>query len=242
MGRNRAKTPPKPASAKAGFSLLEVLATLVVTMLLIVTLTPFVSKMLATWSLGGEAAAIVELKTRGLGRLHDDLRHAIAGAGYGQSQDVAVFHGDEASMFFPVAAGLGTSVKSIEYLAYTVENSIDGRALVRRRAPIIGSTYGTFADPVLLISGPFAYVFRYYSRTGEEVAVWPASRVDLPARIELDIATGNGLLLSVPIIIPTFASLSAGCFVDSSLQGCTGFSKANDEDVTKILQRISPPT
>ena len=65
--------------AKAGFSLIEVLATLLVTMLLVLTLTPFVSQMLRTWARGGEVANLVELKTRGLGRLREDLRHALVG-------------------------------------------------------------------------------------------------------------------------------------------------------------------
>lgn len=216
------------------------LAALVVTMLLIVTLTPFVSQMLATWSLGSEAAAIVELDTRGLGRLRNDLRHAIAGAGYGQGQDLALFHGDEVSMYFPVVSLLGTSESITEYLSYTVENSIDGRAIVRRQAPLIGSTYGIFADPVLLASGRFKYVFKYYSRSGENVPVWTTNRFDLPTRIELDIKAGNGLLLSIPIIIPTFASVSAGCFVDTGLQGCEVLPKPTiSESLTQLLGTAS---
>lgn len=209
-------------------------------MLLIVTLMPFVSQMLATWSLGSEAASIVELKTRGIGQLRDDLRHAIAGAGYGQGADLAIFHGNEVSMYFP-AAGLGTKVNGVEYLSYTVENSIDGRALVRRRAPVIGSTYGTFVDPVLLISGPFTFVFKYYSRAGQQIAAWSANQFDVPARVELDITARNGLLLGFPIVIPTFASLSAGCFAGGS-QGCDAMPKPPvDQDLMKTLG-IEPPS
>jgi len=190
-------------------------------MLLVLTLTPFVREMLATWARGGEAANLVEIKTRGLGRLREDLRHAIALTGFGQTQDLAVFEGDETSMSFPVAAGFGPVETGIEYLSFTVASSINGRALVRRRAPIIGSTYGSFTDPVVLFSGPFRYVFRYYSRAGEETAVWAKSRFDLPGRIELSVIDRSDRpLLNIPIAIPTFASLPAGCVGGGGMQGC----------------------
>jgi general secretion pathway protein J len=228
---------PRPTSAEAGFSLIEVLAALLVTMLLVLTLTPFASQMLATWARGGEAANTVELKTRGLSRLREDLHHAIVLTGYGQTQDLAAFQGDETSMSFPVVAELDPTGMGIEYLYYTVGTSINGRALVRRRAPVIGSTYGSFADPVVLLSGPFRYVFRYYSREGEEAPVWSKSRFDLPGHIELDIADRNGVqLLGIPIAISTFASLSAACFASSNLQGCPSIAKPPiDDEALKAL-------
>jgi len=231
----------RPTSAEAGFSLVEVLAALLVTMLLVLTLTPFVSQMLATWARGGEAASIVEIKARGLGRLREDLRHAIVLTGYGQIEDLAAFQGDETSMSFPVVAGLGPTGFGIEYLSFAVGTGINGRALVRRRAPVIGSTYGSFVDPVVLLSGPFRYVFRYYSRGGEETPLWNKSRFDLPGRIRIDIADRNGLLLlSAPIEIPLFASLSAAC-VGGGMPGCPPLEKPPiDYDKLKMFG-ISPP-
>ncbi|MBO0758208.1 MAG: hypothetical protein J2P54_20355, partial [Bradyrhizobiaceae bacterium] len=55
----------------------EVLTALIIATLLFLALTPFVGQMLAMWARAEEAASVVELKTRGLGRLRDDLRHAI---------------------------------------------------------------------------------------------------------------------------------------------------------------------
>jgi general secretion pathway protein J len=220
--RRRPHRMPKPINGKAGFSLIEVLAALLVTMLLVLTLSPFVIQMLATWSRGGEVVRLVEFQTRGLGRLRQDLRHALVFTGYGQTQDLAAFEGDETSMSFPVVAGVGPDHPGLEYLLFTVATTIDGRALVRRRAPVIGSSYGSFVDPVVLISGPFRYVFKYYSRDGEELASWSKSQFDLPAHVELHILDRNGLpLFGGPIAISTFASLSAGCFAGANLRGCS---------------------
>jgi hypothetical protein len=233
--RSRRKRPLKRTSTEAGFSLIEVLAALLVTMLLVLTFTPFVSQMLATWSRGAEVANLVELKTRGLSRLHEDLRHAVVWTGYGQVEDLASFQGDETSMSFPVAA-LGPNEVGIEYLSFTVGIGVNGRALVRRRAPVIGSSYGSFVDPVILISGPFKYVLRYFSRQGEEVAVWGKGKLDLPGRIELNVADNNGrLLLGLPIAIPTFASMSAGCLAAASMQGCPVVEQPSIDDALKSI-------
>jgi hypothetical protein len=235
FSKSRNRRLPRPSSAEAGFSLIEVLAALLVTMLLVLTLTPFVSQMLATWARGAEVANLVELKTRGLGRLREDLRHAVVWTGYGELQDLAAFQGDETSMSFPVA-GLGPSQPGIEYLSFAVGKTINGRALVRRRAPVIGSSYGSFIDPVVLLSGPFKYLFKYYSREGDELAVWNKGRLDLPARIELYVADNYGrLLLEVPIAIPTFASMSAGCLATSGLQGCPITSAPSIDDALQAL-------
>jgi len=217
--------PSRLPHAKAGFSLIEVLGALLVTMLLVLTITPFVSQMWATWDHGGEVANLVELKTRGVGRLREDLRHAIVGTSVGQIQDQPAFEGDETSMSFPIVAGLGKSGTGIEYLSFRVANGINGRALVRRRAPVIGPTYGGFVDPVVLISGPFRYVFRYYSRDGERIPVWNKGRMELPARVELDIFDRNGKpVLELPVALPTFASLSAGCIAAQGGSGCPAVS------------------
>jgi general secretion pathway protein J len=231
----------KSINPESGFSLIEVLGALLVTMLLVLTLSPFVSQMLSTWARGGEVAGIVEFQTRGLGRLRDDLRHSLVWTGYGEISDLASFEGDESSMNFPVAAGLGPNRLGIEYVSLSVVPTGDGRALVRRRAPVIGSSYGAFADPVVLISGPFKYVFKYYSRDGEETPEWSKSRFDVPGQIKLDIVDRNGVsLFGVPIVISTFSSLSAGCFAAGSLQGCSATEKAPTYD--DILKGIGMPT
>jgi hypothetical protein len=224
-------------NAESGFSLIEVLGALLVTMLLVLTLSPFVSQMLATWARGGEVAGIVEFQTRGLGRLRDDLRHALVWTGYGQIQDLAGFQGDEASMSFPAVTGLGPGRLGIEYVSFTVAPSVDGRALVRRRAPVIGSTYGAFTDPVVLISGPFRYVLKYYSRDGEEMPSWNKNRFDLPEHIGLSIVDHNGSpLFGVPIAISTFSSSSAGCFASGNLQGCSTTEKTPTyDDILKAI-------
>ena len=206
-------------SASCGFSLVEVLAALVVTMLLVLAFTPFAGQMLATWVRGSETARLVELKTRGISRLRQDLRHAIVWTGFGEEDKLATFRGAATAISFAAITGLGPERDGVEMLSITVDTSADGRALVRRRAGLAGTAFGTFRDPVILVSGPFRYVFTYIARDGRELPVW-TNQAELPSRIKLSIFDHRGAVFSAPIELPTLASLSAGCLVNARLPGC----------------------
>ncbi|HEX5958028.1 MAG TPA: hypothetical protein VFY92_05145 [Hyphomicrobiaceae bacterium] len=195
------------------------LAALVVTLLLVVALTPFIGQVLGTWARGTETTRHVELVTRGIGVLRQDLRHAIVWTGFGESDNLLVFRGSEAAMTFPAATGFGPGRDGLEMISVTVDTSDDGRALVRRRAPLVGSTYAKFRDPVVLLSGPYRYVFRYFAREGPGMPVWTNTQ-EPPVRVELTVTGERGPLFSAPIELPLLASLSAGCLASSNLPGC----------------------
>jgi hypothetical protein len=209
----------KLGAGEAGFSLLEVLASLVVTSLLIMALSPLVSKMLATWFRGSEVASMVELQTRGLGVLRDDLTYAIVWRGFGRTEDFLVFRGNETSMSFPAASGLGDARDGLEMISIDVTNSADGRALIRRRATVIGTTRTAFADPVVLFSGPYKYFLRYYSQDGDEMSVW-ADPYSLPARVALNIIDERHRSSVYSIQLPLVASISSACLANANLPNC----------------------
>jgi hypothetical protein len=198
--------------ARAGFSLVEVLASLIVTALIVVVLAPIVRQLLMTWDRGSEVARAVEMKTRGLGLLRDDIRNAIVWTTAGQPENSTTFRGNTTSLRFPAIANVGSGRREIEMLAVTVDPSPDGYALVRRRATLNGLAYGPFTDPIVLLSGPFKFVFRYKSRSGDETAVW-SDAADIPGSVALTILDQRGPIFKAPIEFPLFASLPAGCIV-----------------------------
>ena len=216
MSMRRSK---KKRSARAGFSLLEVLASLVVTTLLVVALTPLTTQMLATWALGTEAVSMVELQARGLNVLRDDLIYAVVWGQHGRPEDSLGFRGNETSMSFPVASGLSEGRDGIEMVSIDVASSADGRALIRRRAAIVGARRTAFTDPVVLFSGSYRYFLRYYSEDGHEAAIWsdPSS---LPARIAVNIVDERNRRSAISFQLPVFASAASACLVDTSLFGC----------------------
>jgi general secretion pathway protein J len=218
----------------AGFSLPEVLAALVVTMLLVLALTPFTGQMLSTWARGSETAGLVELMTRGVGVLRNDLRHAIVWTGQGRKENFSRFRGNEVSLSFLAATGLGPGRNGLRMISITVDADGDGRALVRRSAPLIGATPGTFTDPVVLLSGPFSYRFRYTSRKGQELPGW-TNLHELPARVELSIVGQSGPVFKAPLEFPVLASLSAACLVTKNLPGCPNF-QPDEQDINEWMK------
>ena len=131
-------------------------------------------------------------------------------------------------MSFPVATGLAPGRNGLEMISITVDASRDGRALVRRRAPLVGSSYPSFRDPVVLFSGPFRYVFRYFPREGPGMPLWTSAH-ELPARVELTIADERGPIFTAPLELPLLASLSAACLASSNLPGCPVSAPSGDE-------------
>lgn len=214
-----ALAPNNSVRSVGGFSTIEVLASLVVTALLLLSLTPFVGQSLATWSRGSSTSRLVELTSRGLGQLRADLRRSIVWTGYGNMDDLLSFKGSETSMTFPVAGVLEPNHNAVEMVLISVDISVDGRALVRRQAPVVGSTFVAFRDPVVLFSGPYKFFFRYYARDNKELSVWKG-RSDLPARVELQITNNDGASLLSPVGFEVLASISAGCLANPHFSGC----------------------
>jgi hypothetical protein len=209
----------KSGASKAGFSLLEVLASLVVTSLLVIALTPLVTQMLATWLRGSEVVSMVESQLRGLGVLRDDLTYAIVWRGFGRTEDSLAFSGNETSMSFPAASGLSGGRDGLEMISIDVTNSADGRALIRRRAAVVGTTRTAFADSIVLLSGPYRYFLRYCSQDGGEVAVW-TDPYSLPARVVLNIVDERNRSSAYSIQLPVFASISSACLANANLPDC----------------------
>jgi hypothetical protein len=236
MPRTTASRPErKPGTSKAGFSLLEVLASLVVTVLLIVLLSPLVAQMLATWFRGSEVANMVELRTRGIGVLRDDLSHAIVWGGFGRTEESLAFRGNETSMSFPAASGLTNARDGLEMISVTVTNSADGRALIRRRAPVIGTIRTAFADPVVLFSGPYKYFLKYHSQNSDGMAVWE-DPYNLPARVELNIVDEHNRSSVHSIQLPLLASISSACLANADLPNCPlPLQQIQSDEMRRIL-------
>jgi prepilin-type N-terminal cleavage/methylation domain-containing protein len=204
-------------SRNAGFSLIEVMAALVVTCLLMMALTPFVNQLLSTWARGSLIGAIVDMTSRGIGQLRKDLRHAVP---LEARRGVTAFRGDELHFEFPAATGLGTGRGGVEMVAISAEQ-LEGKklAIVRRRSGHVSTESGAeFKDPVVLFSGNFQYMFRYIAQDGTRQSTW-SNRPDLPVRIEVDILDGRDPV--VPALeLPLYADMSIECLLQPGKPGC----------------------
>lgn len=227
-------------SVRAGFSLAEVLAALFLTTLLVVTLTPFASQVLLTWGRGSDVSRFVEITTRGFNVIRGDLRQTIVWNGFGATENLHVFRGDQTSLVFPAATGLGRGRNGLELISLKVEDSAEGRALVRRRAQLVGTAHTSFTDPAVLIAGPFSFALSYYDETGKPRPTW-TFRGRLPSRVAIRITSAKNPEYNGTFSFPLFANASAGCFANNSFDGCPAAfsSTATDKALLKQLN-ISP--
>jgi pilin/secretion family protein with methylation motif len=223
------KTSAPKTNNKAGFSLLEVLAALVLTTLLMVSLTPLVRQMLATWWRGSDVAGLVEFQIRGVAALKHDMVSSIVWTGSGGADDGLFFRGNETSLSFPAITKYGNGQDRLEMISVEIANSSDGHAVIRRHSPILGSNFSPPADPLILFSGPYRYFFRYYGPDNRESIFWD-NREHPPARIAVNVVDSSGQLAAIPIEIPVVASMSAACVQNANLPGCAALPKPPDDN------------
>ncbi len=117
-------------------------------------------------------------------------------------------------------------------LSITLAGTADGWSLVRKRADIVGNTYGAFTSAVVLFSGPYKYFFTYRSGAGQEMESWTDSTA-LPRSVMLHMVDRRKPLASLTIEIPVLASMSAACLANSALPGCPALPAPESADLAK---------
>ena len=224
-------------SRNAGFSLIEVMAALVVTCLLMMGFTPFVNQLLSTWERGSTIGVVVDMTSRGIGQLRKDLRHAVPLAG---RSGMVAFRGDELYFEFPAATGFGTGRGGVEMIAISAEQLGGGKmALVRRHSGHVPTESGAeFKDPVVLFSGNLQYIFRYIAQDGTQHSTWN-DHPDLPVRIEVDILEGREPVLPT-LELPLYADMSVVCLLQPGAPGCPRTPEAATQG--QALQQLQRPS
>lgn len=213
---------PPPAGARAGFSLLEVLVALAITVLLVVTFAPFASQLVLTWGRGARTAEFVDMLTRGSDRMARDLLAAVPMTITRGEQTSMVFRGGPGSVVFATATGYGPGRDGLELVSFGIEADGQGRqAIVRRRAPLrdAAASPGGFRDPVTLLTGPYLYRFDFIAADGSRLETWQ-NRLDMPARVELTVLSQTGPVLPLPLSFFVPANLSAACITDEPPDFC----------------------
>lgn len=213
---------PAAAAGRAGFSLLEVLVALAITVLLVVTFAPFASQLVLTWGRGTRTAEFVDMLTRGSDRMARDLLSVVPMTLTRGEETSMLFRGGPGSVVFATATGYGPGRGGLELVSFGIEPDGSGaQAIVRRRAPLrdAAAAPGGFRDPVTLLTGPYQYRFDYVAADGSRLETWQ-NRLDMPARVELTILTEAGPLLPLPLSFFVPANLSAACITDEPPDFC----------------------
>jgi prepilin-type N-terminal cleavage/methylation domain-containing protein len=198
--------------ACAGFSMIEMLAALAIAGAMFAVVSEFAGRALLNWNRGEQTIAVMEMMTRGVGRLSTDLSLAVPMSPPGSDGSTVYFLGEPNHIQFVAATGFGSGSRGIELLdIVTLEDS--GDTLLVRRRGLVTDPPRQFRDPVTLLHGRLQIRFSYRDRDGQRVTTW-IKKAEFPASVILEVlnATG-GNVFAAPFVLPVMANLSVDCLI-----------------------------
>ena len=196
----------------AGFTLIEVLAALVVTGVFVAVVLPYAGRLATHWWAGETAVEAADQWMQAVNRMGDDLSQAVP---YGLGADGlggAAFRAGPDGIAF-VRPGLGDA-GGLETVAYEVRSGRDGATLVRRsrRFDPDGFAGGIGGAPSTLIAGPFRLRLVVVASDGSRRRDW-SSADGMPVAVELSANAeppGRRAMLPVaPVLMPIAARAPA---------------------------------
>jgi general secretion pathway protein J len=174
-------------SSVAGFSLIEAMAAMALTAIIIVALSTVVGQWLPNWRRGFVDLQRADLLGIGLERLVEDLSAAeyVTPSAGGKT---TLFQGDASSVML-VRSAIGPDAHPhLEIVRLAEINEDRGLALVRTRARFAPTTPKAiaFADPVTLIRAPLRITFSYAGPDRVWLPSW-TGRQQLPEAVRISV-------------------------------------------------------
>jgi prepilin-type N-terminal cleavage/methylation domain-containing protein len=213
-------------SGRDGFTLVEVLAALAITSVIIIASAALIRNVALYFDRGTRGATEAERLVLAVGRLAGDFssarfvsRRTTDGAAIAFAAEQE--NGDRpASVVFVGAGGVGSSSSDDELVSLTVERDGDLRRLVRRQAKWPGGRARfedvTPKDPVVLIEGKLDMSFEFGRPAPEGAPLWSSSwtgELALPRYVRLilrDRETGADLLGEATFVVRADAPPACG--------------------------------
>ncbi|WP_454918097.1 prepilin-type N-terminal cleavage/methylation domain-containing protein [Xanthobacter sediminis] len=213
----------------AGFTLVEVLVTLVLAGLVVSVLATVTRQWLPNWRRGIDRVENVERVGLALRRVTADLA-ATEFVPAALDRPLPLFDGTASSITF-VRTALGPNAQPGLEIVRLAE--ADGGGLVRSAAPYAPRDAEAppvaFGAPVLLLRPPYRLEFSYSGRDGLWLDAW-TDLDELPRAVRIvvrDARTGRTLDVSTVAALRT--ELPADCVTESSRANCGGNSNSNGD-------------
>lgn len=202
--RQRSRT-----ASQAGFTLIEVLAALVVTGAFVAVALPYAGRLATHWWTGEAAVEEADGWIQAMSRMGDDLSQSVAYDLSTGSRPSLAFRADPDDVSF-VRSSLGETGQ-LEAVTYEVVPSKSGMALIRRSRRFDAAAFGRDdrGTSATLLDGPYRLRLVEVSTDGSRHRDWQPSP-DMPAGVEVSAApTRNGPASSVAVpTVPFFLPIA----------------------------------
>lgn len=202
------------ADPRAGFTLVEVLAALVVTGAFVAVVLPYASRLATHWWVGEATVEAADGWMQALARMGDDLAQAVPyGVGADGGSEAAFRAGPDSIAFVRPALG---DAGGLEAVSYEIRPSPGGAALVRRSRRFDPEAFGrdVGGTAATLLDGPFRLRLVEVAPDGTRRRDWAAAD-GMPAAVELSAEaagerTGPRAAVPVaPVLMPIAARAPA---------------------------------
>lgn len=204
-------SPQRRAETRAGFSLIEMLAALAIAGAMIAVVSEFAGRAMRNWNRGEQTIAVMEMVTRGVGRLATDLSLVLPMPPPETDGSTVFFAGDPAHIQFVAVTGFGGGSKGVELLDIVAVADRDDTLVVRRRGPV--AIPAQLGDPVTLLRGRLQVRFSYSDRAGRRSATW-AKKAELPAAVVVEFLNpAGGSVFATPFVLPIPTNFSIDCLI-----------------------------
>lgn len=187
-----------PTHRQAGFALVESVAVLALSALVLVTLIIAADVVTRGANAAATRANALEALATGLAGVRRDLQaiRFVDVGGREEGRQAPLFVGEPQAVGLPIGGSGAEPGERLVWIA--AEPPADGGGLVRSSAPLLATTRSisgvTFADPTTLIAGSWQYRFSYADQVGGAF-LWRDSwrhRARLPAAIRLEVLSPSG--------------------------------------------------
>lgn len=235
-----------PADRRAGFSLVEVLAAVVLTVALVVAILPFFAGVVGRWMTGQRLIEDADLWMRAGLRLAGDTARAVPVMRPGPGEPRLLYAGDERNLLFvrpALSAGAGAAY---EIVGLAIERSDDGEAVVRRSAPFDPAAPapdpGRLGGATTLLSGPWRFRFEHVSARGDRTPAWTTPG-ELPRLVELVAEpTARRPAPPAPLALPfTAVRPPAGAIPAPVAAGAAGARQPGAQPPPGLIPPVRPP-
>ena len=198
----------------AGFTLIEVLAALVVTTAFVAVVLPYAGRLATHWWVGETTVESADAWMQAIARMSDDLAQAVPlGLDRDGKSALAFSAGEESVSFVRRALGRPDGSGALETVSYDVRPNGTGSALVRRSRRFDPQRFGRDGPETgvaaTLIAGPYRFRLVSIGADGARQRDWiPAEQ--MPVAVELSSApTGRAPVPAAPVYMPIVARSGA---------------------------------